>query len=117
MVAPDVVIVNEAFAKKFFNGENPVGKTVRQPPFPGRPGSTHEVVGYVQDAVYRSVRQAVPPTMYLPVAQNPEPPSSISLSVRAAGGSPALLIKPLAAALGGVEWRSRRSRSVRSPSR
>lgn len=40
--------------------------------------------------------------MYLPVAQNPEPPSSIRLSVRAAGGSPALLIKPLAAALGGV---------------
>ena len=100
--SPDVVIVNEAFAKKFFNGENPVGKTVRQPPFPGRAGSTHEVVGYVQDAVYRSVRLAVPPTMYLPVAQNPEPPSSISLSVRAAGGSPALLIKPLAAALGGV---------------
>lgn len=100
--APDVVIVNEAFAKKFFNGENPVGRTVRQPPFPGREASMHEVVGYVQDAVYRSVRQAVPPTMYLPVMQNPEPPSSISLSVRAAGGSPALLIKPLAAALGGV---------------
>ncbi len=100
--SPDVVIVNEAFAKKFFNGESPVGKTVRQPPFPGRPGSTHEVVGYVQDAVYRSVRLAVPPTMYLPMAQNPEPPSSVSLSVRAAGGSPALLIKPLAAALGGV---------------
>ena len=100
--APDVMIVNEAFAKKFFNGENPVGKRVRQPPFPGRAGSTHEVVGYVQDAAYRSVRQAVPPTIYLPVAQNPEPPSSISLSVRAAGGSPALLIKPLAAAIAGV---------------
>jgi putative ABC transport system permease protein len=98
----DVVIVNEAFAKKFFNGTNPVGKTLRQPPFPGRAGSTHEVVGYVQNAVYRSVRQAVPPTMYLPVAQNPEPPSSISLSVRAAGGSPALLIKPIAAAIAGV---------------
>jgi len=100
--SPAVVLVNEAFAKKFFNGENPIGKTVRQPPFPGRSGSAHQVVGYVQDAVYRSVRLAVPPTMYLPVAQNPEPPSSISLSVRAAGGSPALLIKPLAAALGGV---------------
>lgn len=100
--APDVVIVNEAFAKKFFNGGNPVGKTVRQPPFPGRAGTTHEVVGYVEDAVYRSLRQPAPPTMYLPVAQNAEPPSAISVSVRAAGGSPALLIKPLAAALGGV---------------
>ena len=100
--APDVVIVNEAFAKKFFNGQNPVGRIVKQPPFPDRPGSTHAVVGYVQDAVYRSPRQAIPPTMYLPLAQHPEPPVNINLSVRAAGGSPALLIKPLADALTGV---------------
>ena len=36
-------------AAALLTGENPVGKTVRQPPFPGRSGSTHEVVGYVQD--------------------------------------------------------------------
>ena len=100
--APDVVIVNEAFAKKFFNGQNPVGRIVKQPPFPDRPASTHAVVGYVQDAVYRSPRQAIPPTMYLPLAQHPEPPVNINLSVRAAAGSPALLIKPLADALTGV---------------
>ena len=100
--APDVVIVNEAFAKKFFNGQNPVGRIVKQPPFPDRPATTHAVVGYVQDAVYRSPRQAIPPTMYLPLAQHPEPPVNINLSVRAAAGSPALLIKPLADALTGV---------------
>ena len=100
--APDVVIVNGAFAKKFFNGQNPVGRIVKQPPFPDRPATTHAVVGYVQDAVYRSPRQAIPPTMYLPLAQHPEPPVNINLSVRAAAGSPALLIKPLADALTGV---------------
>ena len=44
----------------------------------------------------------VPPTMYLPLTQQPGPPSSMSISVRAAGGSPALLTKSLAAALTGV---------------
>ena len=100
--APDVAIVNEAFARKFFNRENPVGRILKQPAFPGRPGSTHEVVGYVQNAVYRSIRQEVPPTLYLPLAQNAEPPSGINVSVRAAAGSPASLIKPLTSALGGV---------------
>ncbi|MBA2306026.1 MAG: ABC transporter permease, partial [Acidobacteria bacterium] len=100
--APDVVIVNEAFAKKFFGGENPIGRIVRQPGFNARPTTSHQVVGYVQDAVYRSLRQAIPPTMYFPLQQNAEPPSGISISVRAAIGSPALLIKPLADSLTNV---------------
>ena len=100
------MIVNEAFAKKFFNGANPVGKTLRQPPFPGREGSTHEVVGYVQDAVYRSVRQAVPPTMYLPVAQTPG--AAIVHQLERAGGR-RIAGAPDQAARGGdrrSEWRS-----------
>jgi putative ABC transport system permease protein len=56
-------------------------------------------VGYVKDAVYRSLRAPVPPTMYIPIAQQPQPPSGISISVRAAGGSPALLTNSVAAAL------------------
>ena len=40
--------------------------------------------------------------MYLPFEQNPTPPSSASISVRAASGLPALLTKGLAAALTGV---------------
>jgi ABC-type antimicrobial peptide transport system permease subunit len=37
--------------------------------------------------------------MYVPIPQQPEPPSFISISVRATGGSPALLTKSLATAL------------------
>jgi predicted permease len=96
---PDVAIVNETFARKFFGGASPVGRRVRQPARPDRPETTHEVVGYVEDAIYRSLRAPVPPTLYLPVVQAFEPPSSISLVIRAAGGSPALLIKPVASAL------------------
>lgn len=100
--AQHVIIVNEAFARKFTNGSNPIGHHVRQPEYPERPAFDQEIVGYVQDAVYRSLRAPVPPTMYVPIAQHPEPPSGLAISVRAAGGSPALLTKSVAAALTGI---------------
>jgi predicted permease len=93
-----VAIVNEAFARKFFDGQNPLGRHVVQPGSPTRPAIDHEIVGYVEDAVYRALREPVPPTMYLPLPQQSVPPS-MHISVRAAGGSPALLTKSLAAAL------------------
>jgi putative ABC transport system permease protein len=100
--APPVAIVNEAFARTFAGGANPLGKQVHERGFPGRPALTREIVGYVQDAIYRSLRTPAPPTMYIPIAQYYQPPSSTSISVRAAAGSPALLAKPVAAALTAV---------------
>jgi predicted permease len=100
--APAVVIVNEAFARKFTGGVNPMGRRVREPARPSSPNPEREIVGYVADAVYRSLREPVPATMYLPFDQNPTPPSATSLSVRSARGAPALLTKGLAAALTGV---------------
>jgi putative ABC transport system permease protein len=100
--AQHVVIVNEAFARKFTNGQNPIGHHFREPEYPERPAVDREIVGYVKDAVYRSLRAPVPPTMYIPIAQYPQPTSGISISVRAAGGSPALLTKSVAAALTSV---------------
>jgi putative ABC transport system permease protein len=100
--SPPVAIVNETFARRFSYGRNPVGTRIRQPGSGTRPSIDREIVGYVRDAVYRSLREPVPPTMYVPYAQQPDPPSSMSITVRAAGGPPALLTRPLAAALSGV---------------
>ena len=100
--SPKVIIVNEAFARKFTNGRNPLGIRIREMTFPGRPAVEREVVGYVKDAVYRSLREPIPPTMYLPMSQHREPPAGISLSLKSAGGPPALLTRSVAAALGGV---------------
>ena len=97
-----VAIVNEAFARKFMLGQNPIGRRPRQMGFPSRPAVEYEIVGYVADAVYRSLREQVPPTLYIPIAQYPEPPSSASISVRSLSESPALLTKPLAASFGAV---------------
>jgi predicted permease len=101
--APRVVIVNETFAKKFLGGQNPIGHRLRQPEFPGFQTRDQEIVGYVQDAVYRSLRAPVPPTMYIPLPQNDRLPAGIAISVKAAGGSPALLTRSVASALTRVD--------------
>jgi predicted permease len=100
--APRVAIVNEAFARKYFAGQNPIGRRIIQRSGPSREPIEREVVGYVEDAVYRSLREPIPPTMYLPLPQQTDGPSGMVVSIRAAGGSPALLTKSVAAALTGV---------------
>jgi predicted permease len=97
-----VAIVNEAFARKFAAGKNPIGMRVRQPGGPGAAAIDRQVVGVVQDAVYRSLRAPVPPTMYLPFAQQHEPPSDMSISVRPVAGSPMALARSIAPALTAV---------------
>jgi putative ABC transport system permease protein len=101
--APPVAIVNEAFVRRFLNGANPIGHTLRR--FPVRPGEQSlEIVGVAGDAVYRGPREPVPATVYSPVMQsNPEVPSSeYHLNVRAAAESLPLLTRSVAGAIGGV---------------
>jgi putative ABC transport system permease protein len=97
--APVVVLVNEAFARRFTNGANPIGRSVREPARPTAPNPDRLIVGYVADAAYRNVRDPAPPTMYISYAQIPTPPSSIAISVRAVAGSPVLLANALTSAL------------------
>jgi len=51
---------------------------------------------YVEDSVYQTLRQASVPTVYLPIAQRPQPPPSVNISARAAQGSP----RPLTSGVG-----------------
>jgi len=63
---PGVGIVNEAFARKFFHGENPVGRTVSVSVSRNLSASM-EVVGYVRDSCYWDVRETMMPTVFVPV--------------------------------------------------
>jgi predicted permease len=104
--APPVILVNQAFAKKFLNGANPLGHTVTIGVSGMNQQSPKEIVGLVADAVYYRLREPVPPTMYVPVAQfddsvQPAPPSAY-IEVRSASGSPALLARSVGAAVNGV---------------
>jgi len=64
--APSVAIINEAAARKFFPGEDPIGR---------RFGYSHEdpgkfeIVGVLRDVRYNSLRRAAPPTLYVSYLQ------------------------------------------------
>ncbi len=95
--APPVAIVNRAFERRFLSGQPALGQIVHRAP-PETPGG-FEVVGIVEDAVYRSLRAPMEPTMYLPLAQTDDAGSSIVVSVRSTSMPPRSLVKPLATAL------------------
>ncbi len=105
--SPPVAIVNETFARRFLRGVNPLGRRIRNPssaPSETRPWM--QVVGIVADATYLSLRAAVPPTMYVPLAQQPAGSGVFAfatLSVRAASGSPLLLARGVGEAIARVD--------------
>jgi len=64
--APKVVMINQAAAKKYFPSENPIGQRMG--------GNLEnagqlEIVGILRDVKYNSVRDAAPPTMFVPYMQ------------------------------------------------
>ncbi|HEX4807853.1 MAG TPA: ABC transporter permease, partial [Bryobacteraceae bacterium] len=73
---PIPAIVNEAFARKYFPGQDPLGKEF------GRPGEhsavRHLIVGLASDTHYYDLRRSVDPIVYLPM----EGQSWFSLYVR-----------------------------------
>jgi len=60
---PGAAIVNQAFAKEYFQGENPVGKWFERT-YAHRP---FEIVGLAGDARYRNMREPITPTAYVPI--------------------------------------------------
>jgi predicted permease len=62
---PGAAIVSETFAKAFFNGKNPVGKSFDEL-LPGGVRAHYEVVGVSRDARYNEIRGNTLPVAYLP---------------------------------------------------
>jgi predicted permease len=61
---PKVAVVNEAFAKHFFGGQNPIGRYI------GNTGKLDiQIVGLVKDARYDGMRRATPPLFFRPIEQ------------------------------------------------
>jgi predicted permease len=94
--SPGVAIVNEAFARQYFNGENPVGKSF------GRSASraSYQIVGLVRDAFYRSMREPVLPVAYVPFHSidargEPQAISQGTFIVRTSGSNPLALASTL----------------------
>jgi predicted permease len=71
--SPHVLIVNQAFVRKYFPATNPVGQLVNVLPEPQYPARTYQIVGTVADTKYNDVREAsVLPEAFVPIDQLPE---------------------------------------------
>ncbi len=84
--SPASAIINEAFARKFFGSENPMGRKLTK--MANAPAWT-EIVGIVSDAKFNSLRDSAPPMVYVPygrisqwIIPQAHPGLSMSLQVR-----------------------------------
>jgi predicted permease len=77
--SPRVAVINETMAKRYFGNENPVGRKFY---FPSRTERKFEIVGVVKDAKYRTLRQAAPPTFYVPFFQDPSQGMTVALRTK-----------------------------------
>ena len=71
--SPQVAIVNEEFARKIFQGKNPVGRMFRREEFGNTPDAEFLVVGVVRNTKYYELREDFKPIGYFPEAQVREP--------------------------------------------
>jgi predicted permease len=102
--APSVIVVNDAFVRRFSPGRDPIGATFDESISGFLENRT--VVGVVGDAVYGSLRDAPPPTVYLPMAQSSELTvpgrTTVVISARTVAGSVSSVAPGIAAALAGT---------------
>ncbi len=80
--SPTVAIVNEEFARQFAGGANPVGMRYSVQQSALEPPTVYEIVGLVKNAKYRSLRREMPPTAYVPMAQERDPGQYESILIR-----------------------------------
>lgn len=75
--SPQVAIINEAFARKYFPGEDPLGKHVD---FQWDTKGWQEIVGVVGNVKHDALNLPTNPEIYVPFAQRPD--SMLTVAVR-----------------------------------
>lgn len=95
--APQVVVINEAMARRFWPGENPVGKRFKYGLDPGADTPWKTVVGVVADMRRQRLDEAAIPYMFQPGAGG-----QMDVAVRTLG-NPEALRKAIRAELGALD--------------
>jgi len=84
---PSVVIINQALARKYFPGEDPIGKKIGDTDL--SPKSITEIIGVVDDVKDGSLDSEIWPAVYYPFNQNSD--SYFSLVVRTSQAEQSML--------------------------
>lgn len=82
-----VVVINEALARKLFGNVPPLGQRLMHPR--AAPADVMEVIGVAADAKFATLRQAAPPTIYVPYRIRPQ--RLMTFAVRTTGNPEALV--------------------------
>lgn len=104
-----VMLVNDAFVRRFSPDRPVVGRTLEivahVPPTGRMAFPARTVVGVVGDAVYASLREPAPPTIYMPLAQREQPLmlSVFFMAVRSMAESPTQLAASVSAAIRAID--------------
>jgi predicted permease len=85
---PLVVIVNQAFVRKYVRGPSPLGVQVRISPEPMYPARTCQIVAVVPDTKYADLRADPPPQAFVPVAQLPMTAQNQGMAILIASRDP-----------------------------
>jgi putative ABC transport system permease protein len=96
--SPIVALVNEAFVRAYLPGVDPIGHRITSSRKDLLPA---DIIGVAGDAVYRTLREPPPPTIYYAFAQQPMR-SSAYVHVRAVTEFPDALVPAIASAIGSV---------------
>jgi putative ABC transport system permease protein len=95
-----VALISETFARRYWPGEDPLGKRIKFPGSTARPEPWRTIVGVVRDVKQYGVDKESTMQLYLPEAQLPV--SWLTLAVRTAG-DPAQMIKAVRDEIRGVD--------------
>jgi hypothetical protein len=94
------VIVNQAFARTFLNGKNPLGAQFDTGQRFAKP--RYNIVGVAGNTKYRSLREIPPPIVYMPDFGPNSYPDTFILHVRSAG-DPHSVLQPVRALLRSID--------------
>ncbi len=96
---PEVAIINQTFARRYYAGANPIGKSFETVNYKGE-RIRSRIVGLAGDALYRDLHELVKATAYVPMHATGAKggltwASSATLLVRTAGANPLALASTL----------------------
>lgn len=104
--ATKVVVVNEEFVSRFMKSQPVIviGQTIFERRQPDGPREPLQIVGVVENAMYRLIKEPPPPAVYTSIAQMAGPlPASLNLSVQTRDASSPILSRSIVEAIGRVD--------------
>jgi predicted permease len=89
--APRICVINEAFAKRFFDRRNPIGMRITSIEDDNVTRTAYQIVGVSRNAHTQGLRAEVAPRYFLPAKQDPSQLGSPTFLIRTTAGTAPVL--------------------------